>query len=166
MDDSIERKSRTQIKKEMLSLQKLGERLVSLSTVQINNIDMEEALKEAILFAKNIRKHGARKRQMQYIGALMREADISSIQKSLELIELGQRLNIQQVLKIEKWRDELISGNREIFNELSLAFPDLDRQHLNQLIRNAQHEEKTEKPPKSSRALYQYLRDLSESEES
>lgn len=165
MNEHIEeRKSRTQIKKEMIALQKLGERLVDLSASQINEINMDEELKEAILFAKTLTKHGARKRQMQYIGALMRETDVTPIQKSIELIELGQKIDAHEFLKIEKWRNELIQGNKDTLSEIIDLFPELDRQHLNQLVRNAKKEEIAEKPPKSSRTLFRYLKKLSKGE--
>ena len=159
-DYSEERKSRTRIKNEMTALQKLGEKLVGLSRSQINEIKMEEDLKEAVLFAQTLTKHGARKRQMQYIGVLMRETDMEPIEKALELIELGQKVDAKDFLKVEKWRDELVMGNRETLDELIELYPELDRQHINQLVRNANKEAKEGKTPKSSRVLFKYLREL------
>lgn len=161
MDEPVfEEKSKTQIKKEMIALQKIGEKLVSLPASQINRIGMDEELKEAILFAKTLTKHGARRRHMQFIGALMREADISPIRKALELLELGQKVDAKNALKVEKWRDELIAGNNDTFSEVIGLFPDIDRQHLNQLIRNAKKEIKAGKKPKSSQAIFKFLDNL------
>ena len=126
---------------------------------------MEEELKEAVLFAKSLKKHGARRRQLQYIGALMRKTDISPIKKSLELISFGQKIDNQNFMKVEKWRDGLISGDGKTFKEIIAFFPNIDRQHLNQLIRNANKEEKKGKPPKSSRQLFRYLKNLLEKDE-
>ncbi|MBN1931285.1 MAG: DUF615 domain-containing protein [Desulfobacterales bacterium] len=80
------KKSRSQIKREMTALQKIGELLVDLSVEQIQRMDLPSDLKDAVLDAKNIKKHGARRRQLQYIGTLMRNVDPEPILKALEKI--------------------------------------------------------------------------------
>jgi ribosome-associated protein len=82
-------KSRTQKKKEDRALQALGEQLVGLSSEQLGRIDLPEQLLEAVRFAVTIRQHGARRRQMQHIGALMRHIDPAPIRKALESIRRG-----------------------------------------------------------------------------
>jgi hypothetical protein len=85
----VEPKSRTQKKKEALSLQELGERLVKLSSQQLEAMDLPQELFKEIQFLKTLTKHGAYRRQMQYVGALMREFDSEPIQRALEVIDLG-----------------------------------------------------------------------------
>jgi ribosome-associated protein len=86
VDNSVEQKSKSQIKREMLALQSLGEHMVDLSPNQISKIEMPQELREAVLFARTLKKSEARRRQMQYIGTLMRDADPEPIQKAVEAI--------------------------------------------------------------------------------
>ncbi len=157
------KKSRTQLKNEMKQLQKMGEELVSLPGGQLKKLDLPESLIEAIEFARTTKKHEARRRQMQRIGALMREIDPEPIQQMLDDIANGRKAEARHFQELEKWRDELIAGNSEILETIFDQFPAADRQHINQLVRNAQKEAKENKPPKSARALFKHLRELKES---
>ena len=85
----IEYKSKTQKKKEASALQMLGEKLVKLSAKQLEQIDLPQEIYDAVRFAKTIRKHGAFKRQMQYIGTLMRKIEPAPVQEALHKIEQG-----------------------------------------------------------------------------
>ena len=153
-------KSKTEKKKEAQSLQELGERLLKLSKDQMDNIAMPEDLYKAIEFAKTIKSFGALKRQMQYIGTLMRKIDSGPIHEALDNIEQGNYKKAMEFKEIEKWRDELIAGNKELIEELLVQYPGADRQQLAQFVRNANKEMANNKPPKSSRALFRYLQKL------
>ena len=85
-----ERPSRTQKKKAAQNLQKIGEFLITMAASEIEKLDINQELKNAINTANSITKHGARKRQLQYIGVLMREADSASL---TEIVEKMSRLN-------------------------------------------------------------------------
>lgn len=150
-------KSKTQKKKEARSLQELGEQLITLSTEQIENINLPGAIYEAVKFAKTIKKHGALRRQMQYIGTLMRKIDPEPIQEALHQIEQGNCKKTAVFKEIEKWRDELIAGNKVLMKEILKKCPDADRQQLNQLVRTAIKERENNAPPKASRKLFRYL---------
>ena len=89
MDNSIEQKSKSQVKREMLALQALGERLVDLSPNQISKIEMPQDLREAVLFARTLKNSKAWRRQIQYIGTLMRDADPEPIRKAVAEISRG-----------------------------------------------------------------------------
>ena len=84
-----EYKSRTQKKKEDHALQRLGEQLVSLNSGQLETMDLPDELLEAIEFARTIKSHGARRRQIRHIGALMRQIDPQSIEAALGRIRSG-----------------------------------------------------------------------------
>jgi len=84
-----EYKSRTQKKNEDRALQRLGEQLVALSSNQIEAMALPDELLEAIEFARKIKNHGARRRQIQYIGVLMRHIDPQPIEIALERIRAG-----------------------------------------------------------------------------
>ncbi|MCP4400212.1 MAG: DUF615 domain-containing protein [bacterium] len=157
-----EYKSRTQIKKEVKALQKLGERLLELSPAQIAKIDIPDALREAVLFAKTITAREARRRQLQFIGGLMRKVDPETIREVIEGKDQQSREAAEALHQFEQWRDELVQGNDELIEELCRRFPQAERQQLRQLARNAKKEREKEKPPKSARQLFRYLRKLSE----
>ncbi len=161
MDSGIEPKSKSQVKKEMLALQALGEKLAELTADQIKKIDMPLELRDALLFAKTINKGEARRRQLQYIGVLMREADPEPIRKALDAIGRGQTLDAKQFNELERWRDELLEGGDGPMEEVVNRFPDADRQTLRQLVLGARKERERDKPPKASRALFRFLKALS-----
>jgi ribosome-associated protein len=163
MDNSEERKSKSQVKREMLALQSLGEQLVELSPSQISKIEMPPDLREAVLFARKIKKNEAWRRQMQYIGTLMRDADPEPIRKAVDEISRGHGLDAQLFQDLEQWRKGLIEGNDEFLEDIVNRFPDADRKHLRRLTFNARKEREESKPPHAARALFRYLRELSES---
>lgn len=162
----MEKKSRSQIKREMQALQKIGEQLCILSDNQLKSIEMPEELRDAILFAKSLKKREARHRQMQYIGVLMRQIDPEPIQQALDLIAQGCAMSKHRFHQIEKWRDRFIEDSNEFIENFFKQFPDADRQRLRQLARNARKEREKEKPPKSSRALFRYLSEILDSSDS
>jgi ribosome-associated protein len=150
--------SKTQKKKEALSLQALGERLVTLSAEQLKNIELPSDLYSAVNLAKKLKKHGARLRQMQYIGTLMRKYDPHPVREALQRMEKRNRERSEEHRKIEMWRDELIAGNGLLMERFEQEFPLADRQQLTGLIQKARAERAANDPtPKASRALFRYL---------
>jgi ribosome-associated protein len=83
--------SKTRKKKEALLLQALGEQLATLSIEQLGSIDLPPVMYQAVVLVKTISKHGARLRQMQYIGTLMRKYDPKPVQEALERMKPGNR---------------------------------------------------------------------------
>ena len=153
----MEYKSKTKKKKEALSLQVLGERLVKLPEEQINDIDLPVEIYDAVKFAKTIKQRGALRRQMQYIGTLMRKIDPAPVQEVLFNIEQGNYKKTAEFKATEKLRDELIAGDNMLIEKILKKCPDADRQQLTQFARNAIKEKETSKPPKAFRALLRYL---------
>ncbi len=153
-------KSKSEKKREVTALQKLGEKLINLSKEQIKNIEMDEELSEAILFGKTIKKKEAFRRHKQFIGSIMRSVDIEPVKKALEQIEFGIQVKNEDFKKTESYRDRLIEGDSKVLEEILTEYPDGDRQHIRQLIRNAINEKKKNKPPKTSRVLFRYLKEL------
>jgi len=161
MVDITEQKSKSQVKREMLALQSLGEQLVALTLNQISNIEMPQDLREAVLFAKTLKKRETWRRQLQYIGVLMRDVDPEPIRKALDGISRGQGYNAQLFRELEQCRNELVDGNDELFGKTMNRFPDADSKRLRSLALEARKEREENKPPKASRALFRYLRELS-----
>ena len=159
MHDDLE-KSRTQLKKEATALQKMGEKLVLLSDDQLGRMDLPTRLMEAIQTVRAIKSHGARRRQMQYIGSLMRSVDAEPIEQALLSIEQGAYGQAKAFHRIEAWRDQLVDGDDDVFQVILDTFPDADRRRLGQLVRSARKEKEKNAPPKSARNLFRYLKAL------
>jgi ribosome-associated protein len=158
----MEEKSKSQIKREMYALQDLGKQLVRLSRSQLEQVELPQELREAVLFARSLKKHEAHRRQLQYIGAIMREIDPEPIRQSLATIERQHKVETQAFHELEMWRDRLIEGSDALAEELLEQFPEADRQRIRQLVRNAHKEHKDNKPSKAARALFHYLQELAE----
>lgn len=156
-DDYI---SKSQRKRDMQAVQELGEKLTALTASQLEKFSLPENLHNAITAARGIQQHGARKRQLQYIGKLMRDIDPAPVQQRLDTL-LGQSLQATQLLhNAERWRDQLLSSGDEALEALLAEHPAADRQQLRQLIRNAGKEQQENKPPRSARTLFRYLRGI------
>ena len=152
-------KSKSQIKRELLALQALGRELVDLSGKELDRIPMTDPLHETVLAAKHFRKEALR-RQLQHIGALMRNEDAAAIRQALAMLRQPHQEEVQAFHAIERWRDALLAGDAGLMDELCRRFAGMDRQHVSQLVRNAGKEQSSNKPPKSARALFRYLKEL------
>lgn len=161
-DDDDDYVSKSQVKRECDALQKLGERLLALKPAELEKMILPEKLAAAIYEGRRLQSRGALKRQRQYIGKLMREVDSEHIEKQLALIQHRHDLNTAHTKQIERWRDRLLDGDNKVVTELIEAYPDIDRQHINQLVRQSKREQAADKPPASARKLYRYLREISE----
>ncbi len=159
----MEYKSKTEKKKDAIALQDLGEKLVKLPDEQLKGIDMPEELSNAVRQAKTIKSHGALKRQMQFIGTLMRKIDPAPVREAIDGIEQGNYKKTIEFKETERYRDELMASNKELMDEILLKYPSADRQQLSQLVRNALKERKDNKPPKAFRALFRYLKEIKKS---
>lgn len=151
--------SKTKIKKQMHELQDIGEQLVALNKDQLKEIDLPETLRDAIHEAKRITKFGAIKRQMQYIGRLMRSVDPAPITAKLDMWNGKSHQHIAYLHRVERWRDRLLEDESAL-TELLADHPDADAQRLRTLIRNALKEKELNKPPKSYREIFQLLREI------
>lgn len=160
-DDDLEElpPSKTKIKKQMHDLRDLGKELTLLGNDKLRQLDLPENLLEALIEYKQISKFGALKRQLQYIGKLMREVDTAPIVAKLEVWSGTSRQHTAWLHQVEQWRDRLLEDG-EALTELLAQYPQADAQHIRTLIRNAQKEKELLKPPKSYRELFQVLRDF------
>ena len=154
--NQVAQPSKTQRKQEMHALQTIGEQLVALDIKQLNELDLPEILMDALLEAKQIQKHGARRRQMQYIGKLMRKIDVMSFQEKLAI---WRNLELQHTARqhlMEHWRDRLLT-DEQAFTEFGQKYPAADMQRLRMLVRKTQKEELANKPRKSFHELQAIL---------
>lgn len=142
----------------MHALQALGEQLVALDPKQLQQFDLPDSLMEALLEARHISKHGARRRQMQFIGKWMRAIDPQPIQEKLDEWQRSSVGHTAWLHRLEKWRERLLNDETAL-TEFAATYPQTDIQPLRTLLRNVQQERAASKPPKSFRALFQLLRE-------
>ena len=164
MQDDIEPSetapSKSQLKRDAHALQKLGTDLLDIPESEWLSLGLAQELVLALKEAKRLHSHGARKRHLQYIGKLMRNVDPEPIQQYFQQRHLEARQQAQRHHELEIWRDRLIEEGDPAVGAFLELHAQADRQHLRQLIRQAKKEHAQNKPPRSSRALFRYIRDL------
>ncbi len=153
--------SRTQRKIADHARKALGEALVALSAERLAAFDLPEDLRTAVRLARKARAHGARRRQIQYIGTLLRRMDTAPLKNALDNIRRGDIEKAREFRRLEAWRDALQHGDEETVEEILAACPGADRQRLRQLARNARRAMENNSGPSASRKLFRYLRDIS-----
>lgn len=158
-----DRPSKTQRKKAVHELQALGEELVELSEERLASLDLPERLREAVMEARRITAHEARRRQLQYIGKIMRTVDAEPIRAALDGWR-GQAARLTAGHKrAEAWRERLLADDTAL-DELVAEYPAADVAQLSSLVSSALRERSAGQPPRAYRALYQALRSLLEQE--
>lgn len=156
-----DRPSKTQRKREMTDLQALGEKLVALNEQRIASVPMPEFLRDAVLEARRLKGHEALRRQMQYIGKLMREADPGPIREKIEEWEGQSAQLVAREHAIERWRERLLEDDAAL-TEFATIYRGMDVQKLRACMRNARAERAAEKPPRHFRALFRMVREVIE----
>lgn len=159
-DDEDLGPSKSQLKRDAHGLQDLGAELVELSAQQLAEIPLSEDVLATVRETRAITAHGARKRQLKYLGKLLRQEEEGPIREALERIQGRHALTVAHHHQCERWRDRLITEGDTALTALLEEFPQADRQQLRQLMRSAQAELAKGKPPKSSRELFRFLREL------
>jgi len=154
--------SKTRRKREMHELQALGVALARLSDSQLEIIEIPEKLLAAVLEAKRIKSHEAKRRQMQYIGRLMRELDPAPIRARLAELEGSSAQATARHRRLESWRSRLL-GDDEALTAFAAEYPGADLQALRTLIRNARKEASLGKPPRAYRELFRVLKEIGSS---
>ncbi|MBM3373801.1 MAG: DUF615 domain-containing protein [Betaproteobacteria bacterium] len=145
----------------MDALQAIGAELVALSAHQLDSIELPDSLREAVVFARSMKPNESRRRQLQYIGKLMRQVDPAPIRARLDAFLSVSAEHTAQLHHIERWRERLIAEPLAV-SEFIAAYPEADSQQLRTLIRNVADERTRGKPPKHYRALFQMIRALVE----
>lgn len=163
-DDEIIWVSKSEIKRDAEALKDLGAEMVDLGNNSLDKLPLDEDLRAAINLAQKIKKEG-RRRQMQLIGKMLRSRDVEPIQTALDKLKNRHNQQVSLFHKLEMLRDRMIDGGDEAIEEVLNLWPDADRQQLRSLVRNAKKEKEGNKPPKSARQIYQYLRELAENQD-
>lgn len=157
--ESTSRPSKTKKKEAMHELQDLGAELVELSVGQLKKINLPENIYEAVRECQKITAHGARRRQIMYLGKLMRSTDDEPIRAGLALIRGESSAETARLHRLERFRTRLLE-DEAFLAEIAAVWPQIDQQHMRQLRRNALKELEAHKPPKNFRAIFQILQEL------
>jgi len=153
--------SKSQKKRDMLALQDLGAELVDLSVESIRKMDLPEQLLTAVLDAKRIptSKHGGFKRQMQYIGKVMRQVDAAPIAEQLEAMKAPNKKQTALHHLAERWRERMLEDATAVGAFVN-EFPEADGAVLERYIQSSKDDKAKSRPPKHFRLLYQTLHDV------
>jgi ribosome-associated protein len=161
-EQEYERPSKSELKRQMTALQKLGAELIAEPRDRVKRVPMPEDVRDAILECQLIKDHEGRRRQLQYVGKKMRsldEEELAAIQKMLDSWKGASKSETAALHAIERKRDKLLSDDKAL-TVLLEQNPQLEAQHLRTLIRNARKEQAENKPPKAYREIFQILKQL------
>jgi len=152
--------SKSQRKRDAQKLVELAKNMIGMPENVFKKLPMDEELRSEVEFARNIKSHGARKRQLLTVGKMLRQRDNEELLDAVNNIDQENRQTIARFHLIESWRDRLIEGNDQVLSELLEQVPGANVQTLRQLIRNAKKEAQLGKPPSAARKLFKLLRDM------
>lgn len=161
-EQEYERPSKSELKRQSNELQKLGEQLIEAPRDRVKRVPMPDEVKDAILMAQTITNHEGRRRQLQYVGKMMRsldEEEVAVIQRTIESWKGTSKAEAAALHALERRREKLLADDKAL-TQLLGEHPELDAQHLRTLIRNARKEQAENKPPKAYREIFQILKDL------
>ena len=155
------RPSKTRMKQASHDLQTLGKALAELSAERFAAIDMPEALRDAITEFRRTKSFEGKRRQMQYVGKLMRSADEAALREAVAAATVGSAKDTLMLHETERWRAELMADDAALDTWLA-EHPDTDTQQLRSLVRAARRDAKDLAPearqPKSHRELFQFIK--------
>lgn len=156
-----ERPSKTQLKQQSHELQKLGHALAELSQEQLARTEMPDALRDALDAYRRTRSHEGKRRQLQYVGKVMRSVDEAPLREAVARAELGTAQQAFELHQIERWRAELMAGDEALTRWLD-AYPGTDAQQLRSLVRAARRDTAglsvEERQPRAVRELFQFIK--------
>ena len=150
--------SKTELKKDSKKIQTFGKKMSELSSEEISSFNFPDTILKAIKDCKSIKSNVAKKRQVQYLGKLLREIDLSEAYLRMNQINSNSQLEVRNNHKAEIWRKRLIQ-DKDAVTELIELFPGIDRQKIRQLIQNTLKEIKASNPPKYYRQLFKYIKE-------
>ena len=149
--------SRTKKKLEVEELQRLGAALIALAPAQLDALVLPVQLLAAVREAQGITSHEARRRQVQFIGKVMRKLDPEPVRAAVAAIAGHSAAARARQRRLEQWRERLI-GNDAALTEFAREHPWADLQAMRALIRNARKEIAEAKPPRAQRELFRLIR--------
>lgn len=166
-DDETRRPSKSAMKRAMHELQDLGEQLLALPDAHLDDIEMPERLREALADWKKTRSHEGRRRQLQFIGKVIRSVDPEPLREAVATFQLGHARNALALHEAERWRADLLADEKSATTRWVEAFPATDVQQLRALVRSARKDAALAPEQRSGRAfreLFQYIKKAMEAQ--
>lgn len=157
--DDDGRPSKSSRKREMHALQDIGEELVAMPADRLARMALPDELRAAVMDARRFTKHEARRRQMQYIGRVMRGIDAEPIREAIDAFKNVSRAEVARHHRLERLRADFLEDEK-VATRIAETWPGADMQYLRTLRRNALKERELNKPPRSFREMFRVLREL------
>ncbi|MBK8285283.1 MAG: DUF615 domain-containing protein [Ahniella sp.] len=160
--------SRSQQRREALDVLALAGSLMDLTEGELSRVPLSESLRTQVDFARSITAHIARKREMQFLAKHLRKAEdeLPAIRAAVEATKQSGRQEAAVLHRLEQWRDRLVRGDDDDQNAALQEFPQVERQTLRQLVRQAKLEAERGQPPAAARKLFRLLREAAEADAS
>lgn len=159
-DQAYDRPSKSQLKREMHALQELGEALIALPKDALKRMPMNEDLDSAVREARRITDHEGKRRQLQYVGRVMRslsDEEVAALRTALDTHRGVNKAETARLHWIERAREQLLADDAAL-TEFIRQHPGVDPQEGRTLIRNARKERQQQKPPRYYRELFQWIK--------
>lgn len=157
--------SRSQRRRDALAMLALAEQLVAMPASRAARLELPEDVREAAARVRTITAHGARKRELAYLAKLMRrngEEAFAGLRAALGEDRQRHRQDAAAVQRVETLRERLLDGDQAALTALIAHSPQVDRQRLHALVRQARVERERGRPPRAARELFRLLRELPE----
>ena len=162
------RPSKSALKRESHELQALGKQLLEMPDSRLDDLNMPERLRDALDAYKRTRSFEGKRRQLQFIGKVMREVDAEPLREAVAQFQLGHARNALALHQAERWRAELLTDDKDVLTRWAQDFPESDLQQLRNLVRSAR-KDAAEVPEKRSgrafRELFHFIKHAMEAQE-
>jgi ribosome-associated protein len=152
--------SKSALKRASHELQEIGKQLLAMPDARLADIDMPERLRDALEQWKNTRSHEGKRRQIQYIGKVMRGVDSEPLREAVASFQLGHARDALQLHQVEKWRIELINDEADAMTRWMAAYPHADTQRLRNLVRQARKDAAAAPEQRNGRAFRELFQEL------
>jgi ribosome-associated protein len=156
-EDKPQRPSKSAMKREMAALQRLAEEMAGMGDAELARLGVDATLRESLAQVRAMKPSGARQRQVRYCVKLMDPAELDAVRDRLSAGHAQQAAASRRFHVVERWRDRLREEGDPALGELLTDYPDLDRQHLRRLVRDAAQERESGRPKGAGRSLFRYL---------
>lgn len=157
-DEADDRPSRSALKRDADLRERLGKEMTALPEEKLQRVPLPDEVKDAIREYARISARGGGRRQLQYIGRLMRDVELEPVKRALDDLREGDRAEARRFQQAERWRKRLLEEDDGL-DAFAASHPDADRAQLEQLVERARYEDRSGKPPTAKRALFRALRE-------
>lgn len=161
-DDGLDRRpSKSAMKRASHELQALGEQLLAMPDARLASIEMPERLRDALADYKTTRSFEGKRRQLQYIGKVLRLVEVDELREAVAVFQLGHARNALALHEAERWRAELVGEDTTALTRWAQEYPGSDLQQLRALVRSAKKDAAAAPEQRNGRGyreLFQFIK--------